>query len=177
MRTRTGWLVGFLTAGIALAPRPGWGQDVPPADHPILPLPLWHDRPERGGFYAAADFIYWRQTNPIGAQPVAVRGFVDTDGRLQLARNQAETISITLNSTGQTYPFSLIDPTTGIPIFVTNAINPNTGLPISNAGQNFPTGPLAGTPLPNGVPLQAATPVQGMFFGSGTTALNTQQLA
>jgi hypothetical protein len=170
MRTRTGWLVGFLTAGIALAPRPGWGQDVPPADHPILPLPLWHDRPERGGFYAAGDFLYWRQTNPLRSQTVAVRGLDDVDGSLQRARDLAQTVPIHLNSTGLDYR-AVVDPNTGIPIFVTNAVDPNTGLPIINSGQIF-----NGMPLPNGVPLQPADPQPGKFLGSAATALDVHQL-
>jgi hypothetical protein len=115
MRTRTGWLVCVLTAGIALAPAPGRGQDVPPADHPILPLPLYHDRPEKGGFYAAGEFLYWRQTNPIKQQTIAVRGFDDVDGSLQAARNVLQ-------------PF-LTDPLTGITL-TRPGINPNTGAAI-----------------------------------------------
>ncbi len=94
MRTRTGWLALLLTAGLTLAPSVGWGQehhiagqDVPPADEPILPLPLWHSHPEQGGFFAAAEFLFWRQTNPIKNQSIAVRGFVDTDGSVQNAVN------------------------------------------------------------------------------------------
>src|SRR5262245_51418455 len=100
MRTRTSWLVGILTAGMALAPAAGRAQEVPPADHPILPLPLFHDHPERGGFYAAGEYLYWRQTNTLKPQTIAVRGFDDVDGSLQVARNF-------LN------PF-VVDPKTGI---------------------------------------------------------------
>ncbi|MBY0526278.1 MAG: hypothetical protein K2R98_22990 [Gemmataceae bacterium] len=110
MRTRTGWLALLLTTGMALAPTMGWAQDPGPApnfflppstvrgqiggvpdDHdvpradPVFPLPLYHDRPENGGFFAAADFLYWRQTNPIGNQIIAIRGLVDADGSIVAA--------------------------------------------------------------------------------------------
>jgi hypothetical protein len=58
-------------------------------------LPLYHDRPETGGFFASAEFIYWRQTNTIGNQIIAVRGFQDTDGSIQQAIN-------TVNATAAT---------------------------------------------------------------------------
>ena len=92
MRTRTGWLALMLTTGIALlAPSTGWGQgntggDVPPEDPPTF-LPLYHDRPETGGFFAAAEFLWWRQTNPVKEQLIAVRGFTDTTGAVQDALN------------------------------------------------------------------------------------------
>jgi len=53
--------------------------DVPRAD-PAYPVPLYHDRPESGGFFASAEVLWWRQTNPVKHQLIAVRGFVDTDG-------------------------------------------------------------------------------------------------
>jgi hypothetical protein len=77
-----------------LAPTPAWCQpdsggedlDYAPPDR-IFPLPLYHDRPEKGGFYFAGQFILWRITNPIKEQPVAVRGFVDTNGGFQSTEN------------------------------------------------------------------------------------------
>jgi hypothetical protein len=81
MRTRTGWLALLLTAGVALAPTGVRGQEVPPAD-PAVPLPLYHDRPERGGFYFDSEFVYFRQTNPLKHQEIAVRGLVDFDGSI-----------------------------------------------------------------------------------------------
>lgn len=86
MRTRTGWLALLLTAGVVGTAGLARGQEVPPAD-PVWPLPLYHDRPETGGFFAGAEFVYWRQTNPLKNQVVAFRGFMDTDGQLQAARN------------------------------------------------------------------------------------------
>jgi hypothetical protein len=88
MRTRTGWLALLLTAGMTLAPNAVWGQrfaggdDVPPEDPPTF-LPLYHDRPETGGFFAAGEFLWWQQTNPIKNQAIVLHGFVDVDGSLQ----------------------------------------------------------------------------------------------
>jgi hypothetical protein len=81
MRTRTSWLALLLTAGVALAPAGVRGQEVPPAD-PVVPLPLYHDRPERGGLYVDGEFVYFRQTNPLKHQEVAVRGLLDFDGSI-----------------------------------------------------------------------------------------------
>lgn len=110
MRTRTGWLA-LLTVGLALTPTAAWAQapaalnslpppsapkfrgqiggapldyDVPRED-PINPLPLYHDRPETGGFFVAAEFVFMRQTNPIGNQLIAVRGILDADGSVLAA--------------------------------------------------------------------------------------------
>src|SRR5438105_13271306 len=88
MRTRTGWLALLLTAGVALAPTGGRGQEVPPAD-PVFPLPLYHDRPEKGGLYVDGEFVFFKQTNPLRPQPIATRGLLDFDG------------SITADLTGQ----------------------------------------------------------------------------
>lgn len=110
MRTRTGWLA-LLTVGLALTPTAARAQapdalpglppprapifrgqiggppldyDVPRED-PINPLPLYHDRPETGGFYVAGEFVFMRQTNPIGNQLIAVRGILDADGSVLAA--------------------------------------------------------------------------------------------
>jgi hypothetical protein len=94
MRRRTCCLGLVLTAVVGLAPtaarcqdlnlppRVVRGQDYSPPD-PVFPLPLYHDRPETGGFYAAGNFLLLRQTNPLKEQPIAVRGFVDTFGTVQ----------------------------------------------------------------------------------------------
>jgi hypothetical protein len=121
MRTRTGWLALLLTAGVALAPTGVRGQEVPPAD-PVVPLPLYHDRPERGGFYAAAEFMFFRQDNPLKGQVIAVRGLLDFDG------------SITRDLNG-----TLVNPTNG----GTPVIAPITVLP--GGIINFPT-VTSGTP-------------------------------
>src|SRR5262245_41188546 len=63
MRTRTGWRALLLTtAGIILAPTSGRGQEVPFAD-PQWPVPLGHDRLEKGGLYFHTDFLLMRETN------------------------------------------------------------------------------------------------------------------
>jgi hypothetical protein len=71
-----------LTAVMGLAPTAARCQDYSPPS-PVFPLPLYHERPETGGFYAAGNFLLLRQTNPLKEQPVAVRGFVDTFGNVQ----------------------------------------------------------------------------------------------
>ena len=60
MRTRNGWLVLLLTAGAALAPAGVRGQEVPPPDF-NWPIPT--ARPDKAGFYTAAEFVFYRQTN------------------------------------------------------------------------------------------------------------------
>jgi hypothetical protein len=127
MGTRTICLGLLLTAGLALTPAPAWcqpdggGQDLDysPPD-PIYPLPLYHDRPEKGGFYFAGQFLLWRQTNPIKDQPIAVRGFVDTNGGVQATQN-----------------------------FLTDVLLANPGPPV----------------------------MPGKFFGTGTEALNANQVS
>ena len=64
MRTRTGWLGVLLGVGMALAPAVAWGQggldySSNGQPDPVWPLPLYHDRPETGGFFAAVEFLYW----------------------------------------------------------------------------------------------------------------------
>jgi hypothetical protein len=86
MRRTTGFAAVLLAAGVVGGNAPGQslsgGQnlDLAPAD-PIIPLPLGHDRMESvGGLYTAAEFVIYRQTNPINRQLIAVRGFFDVDG-------------------------------------------------------------------------------------------------
>src|SRR5262249_47929863 len=57
-------------------------QEVPMVTDPTFPLPLYHDRPEKGGFYAAAEFLYWKMKNPLDNQIIAVRGLLDFDGSI-----------------------------------------------------------------------------------------------
>ncbi len=87
MRTRTSWLALLLTAGVALAPTGARAQEVPPPD-PVFPLPLYHDRPETGGIYAASEFLFMRQNNPLKHQIIAVRGLEDFDGTITRDLNQ-----------------------------------------------------------------------------------------
>src|SRR5690348_6211406 len=82
MRSKTGWSALLLAAGVALAPTGAWAQPGvdKPAD-PVIPLPLYHPRADVvGGVYTAAEFVMFRQTNPVRHQLIAVRGFVDVDG-------------------------------------------------------------------------------------------------
>jgi hypothetical protein len=55
--------------------------DVPQAI-PSYPLPLGHDRMNTGGFFAAGEMLYQRQSNPLHHQLIAVRGLVDFDGSI-----------------------------------------------------------------------------------------------
>jgi hypothetical protein len=108
MRRNTGWSALLLAAGVALAPtgaRAQTGTDgiggapapyllqlqaapkfrgqmgVDKQEDPIYPLPLGHPRMDVvGGIYTALEFVMFRQTNPIGHQLVAIRGFTDVDG-------------------------------------------------------------------------------------------------
>jgi hypothetical protein len=114
MRSRTRWLMLLVTAGMALAAPSGRGQgqvvgpEVPPSDT-VVPLPLYHDRPERGGFYTYAEFLYFRQTNPLQHQVIAQRGLLDIDG----------SITADLNGTR-------INPVGGAPIIVPGPLAPGT---------------------------------------------------
>ena len=47
---------------------------------PNLPLPLYHARPDAGGFFMSGSYAMYRQTNPIKSQTVAYRGFYAIDG-------------------------------------------------------------------------------------------------
>jgi hypothetical protein len=107
MRVRTLWLAGLMAAGLTLAPAAARAQDGgsapaswPPQGGPLLPdilsvraqtydgevpdpenpLPLGHNPANRGGFFVGAEFIFWRQTNILEHQPIAYRGFWDSDG-------------------------------------------------------------------------------------------------
>jgi hypothetical protein len=80
MRSRTGWLALLLTvAGTALGPTTGWGQEVPPAS-PVWPVPLYHDRADKGGLFVDGEFVFFHQTNPLEHQLIAIRGFFDSTG-------------------------------------------------------------------------------------------------
>jgi hypothetical protein len=80
---RNSWLVWLLAAGAALLPARVLAQlgDVGPED-PVYPLPIGKVRMEDGGLYLAAEFIFWRMTNPLHDEQIAVRGILDTDGSI-----------------------------------------------------------------------------------------------
>jgi hypothetical protein len=110
MRTRCVWLALLLGAGAVLVPAAARGQEVPPAD-PVFPLPLYHDRPERGGFYAAGEFLYFRETNPLHHQLIAIRGLTDVDGSVVADLN-----GIIIQGTGGP-PLIIPNPTPGLENF------------------------------------------------------------
>ena len=88
MRTRTAWLAGVLTFGMALAPATAMAQYQPvPAPDWQSPLPLGHDRYETGGFYLSTRFLLYKTTNPLRNQEIAYRGLVDFDGSITAAIN------------------------------------------------------------------------------------------
>ena len=124
MRKKNTWLAILLTVGVAVVANRAQAQEETPIEDPVIPLPLGHDRMSKGGFYVGAEFEYFRQTNPIKDQVVAVRGILDFDG----------SITADLN---------------GIPV-----------IGISGSTVNLP-----------------GTPVPGTFYGSGTAALNTNQVS
>jgi hypothetical protein len=105
------WLAGLVAAGLTLAPAAARAQDggpdgvsrlnggLPPdlftvraqtpdgalpdtGPCPEVPLPLGHNPNNNWGFYAATEFVFFRQTNPLEHQLIAVRGFRDADGSI-----------------------------------------------------------------------------------------------
>jgi hypothetical protein len=54
------------------------GEDAAPPDFQ-LPLPLYHSRPD-SGFFIGGSYIMYRQTNTMGNETLAVRGFIDATG-------------------------------------------------------------------------------------------------
>ena len=82
MRGTSKWQAWLLKAGLAvmaLAPNVGFGQE-PGRPDPVFPLPIGHDRMETGGFFVDGNVVLFRQTNPLRNQPIAFRGFTDSDG-------------------------------------------------------------------------------------------------
>jgi hypothetical protein len=85
MRIRISWLVVLLGLGILATPREGYAQlgDVPPpGNSDSVPWPFGRPRYDQGGFYFGAEVLWWKQTNTMGNQPVAYRGFQDDDGTI-----------------------------------------------------------------------------------------------
>jgi hypothetical protein len=88
MRGKTFRGVCLLAAWLALATAGVRGQNtgnpVPeyaPPDHP-LPIPTGSTRPEDGGLYLWAEFMFFRWNNPLRDQPVAYRGFMVSDNSI-----------------------------------------------------------------------------------------------
>jgi hypothetical protein len=48
---------------------------------------LYSDRPDLGGFFAAGEFLFWRQTNPLKHETIARRGLLDFDGSITAQLN------------------------------------------------------------------------------------------
>jgi hypothetical protein len=80
---RIGWLVWLLTAGVALVPARvhAQGGNIGPED-PVAPLPIGRVRMEEGGPYLAGEFVFWRMTNPLHDEQIAVRGVLDYDSSI-----------------------------------------------------------------------------------------------
>lgn len=87
MRTRAGWIALVLTGGLAWTPatvQAQGGLDVSGREaQPIIPLPVYSGRPESGGFYAAFEYVMYRQIRHLDEQVIAYRGLVDVDGSVQ----------------------------------------------------------------------------------------------
>src|SRR5262245_43634261 len=81
---KLGVLVASAAALVLAVPAGGRAQgpyEVPPSD-PQAPLPLFHARPENGGFFTAIEFVMMQQTRPTSNQIIGRRGAIDTDGTL-----------------------------------------------------------------------------------------------
>ncbi len=78
MRSRTGWLLGWICAALVILPTSARAQHLgrPVVEHP-LPL-MWAERDE--GFYVAMEALIMRMNNPLNSQAVAFRGLWDDTG-------------------------------------------------------------------------------------------------
>ena len=141
---------------------PTLDYDVPRAD-PVYPLPLYHDRPDTGGFFAAAEFNFWRQTNPLRHQVIAVRGLVDVDGSI----HQDMPVGQAYQSLGRTL----------INSGLVQQVNIGTILDFNLIF--LPNGTFILQPIP--VQLTAdvtiGDPLPGGFIGSGRAALHADDVA
>jgi hypothetical protein len=131
MRRNTGWGALLLAAGVALAPTGAQAQTdsgspaEPPTpfilpqaapifrgqmgvdkrEDPTYPIPTGHPRMDVvGGAYVAAEFMMFRQTNPIKRQLIAIRGLTDVDGAITGDLNGTQV------NTDQTPPFIIRGP-------------------------------------------------------------------
>ncbi len=99
MRKANVWLAVLLTVGVAVVTNRARADDnaeVPALEDPTIPLPVGHDRMgAQGGFYVSGEFVYFKQTNPIRSQEVAVRGILDFDGSITADLNGTAVIPIT----------------------------------------------------------------------------------
>jgi hypothetical protein len=84
MRKLSFWRACLFTALVLLVPQWAKAQDATGYFPPDWNWPLpFSNRPDQGGLFVAAEFVMYRQTNPITGQDVAKRGFVDTDGSIR----------------------------------------------------------------------------------------------
>jgi hypothetical protein len=86
MNKRIRWLILVVIAALGLTPAAGLAQvdyqQEYPAPDPVFPVPLGHDRMDKGGLFVAGEFLFMRQTNPIKGQVLAFRGLTDVDGSI-----------------------------------------------------------------------------------------------
>lgn len=75
MRGAAALLAGWLATSTPII----FAQDLASGE-PNLPLPLYHARPDAGGFFISGSYSMYRQTNPLKSQTVAYRGFYAIDG-------------------------------------------------------------------------------------------------
>ena len=76
MFARTTRLVAAIL-GMVLSAEALFAQDIVPRE---FVGPLSHPRYDDDGFYSAFEFLFWKQTNTIHSQAVAIRGFTDVSG-------------------------------------------------------------------------------------------------
>src|SRR5262245_50028017 len=186
---KTSWGTMVLGVCLALWPAQAPAQQYAPAD-PQVPIPYGSTRPEDGGPYTFGMFGMYRQTNPLRAQLVAVRGLFayDTGGRTVTRQVQRFLPSVDPNGDG---------------IFTLQPLNPFIDQPdFSHDTGPLPAGSLIGatitggieTAFNNGIGAFPATQLIGQFIlreetqviaglfnqpgfvGSAQAALNTSQL-
>jgi hypothetical protein len=86
MNKRIRWLIVVVMAALGLTPAVGLAQvqyqQEYAAPDPQFPIPLGHDRMDKGGLFVAGQFLFMRQTNPLEGQQIAFRGLIDVDGTI-----------------------------------------------------------------------------------------------
>jgi uncharacterized protein (TIGR03067 family) len=88
---RTSWPVLLVGVGALLAT--ARGQEVPPAD-PVIPLPLYHDKPAPGRFQGGGEFVYFPKQPALrtGETPPSV--FPNGPAGEELRRLQGEWVMV-----------------------------------------------------------------------------------
>ena len=86
MRKLSFWWTCLCSALVLLLPQLAKAQDATGYFPPDWNWPLpFSNRPDEGGLFVAAEYVMYRQTNPLKGQDVAYRGFMDTDGSIAAA--------------------------------------------------------------------------------------------